>query len=59
VSKGKFEWTAARALLAATLLWPLPRSPRRPVPLFTAPATIPAPLSLRPPLRGPPLLTSL
>jgi hypothetical protein len=58
LSKGKFEWTPTLALLAATLLLSLLRTPQRFIPLFTARATPPAPLFLRPPLRGPPLLTS-
>lgn len=58
LSKGKVEWTPTLALLAAALLLGLLRTPQRFIPRFTACATPPAPLFLRPPLRGPPLLTS-
>lgn len=45
-------------LLAALLVWSLLQAPRQPAPGYRNPVFFSAAHSLRPPLRGPPLLTS-
>jgi hypothetical protein len=45
-------------LLAALLVWSLLQAPRQPAPGYRHPFFFSAARSLRPPLRGPPLLTS-
>ncbi len=45
-------------LLAALLVWSVLQAPRQPVPGYRNPFAFYAARTLRPPLRGPPLLTS-
>jgi len=54
----KLDLDLSALLLAALVSWRLLRAPRQPAPEYRDPSSRPAARSLRPPLRGPPLLTS-